>query len=153
MLPQPGNVSLCLGITRESLMRSLFRAFGGVAEFRRRTSNDAPPANDIAAVIWGPPAKPRPIEAAMSWLLQCLIEGMAAYGEAMCPCIADLPDRQAEHDKQAGSLVPWPPAGRSRQGSVSASFDPGSLDDRIRRDIGLPPHQADEFVRQMDTRT
>lgn len=68
---------------------------------------DAPPANSVILQIWGPPPKPRRFAAAMSWLMTYFIDGLAAYGETICPYIVDLPDPHADQG-QPGSVVPWP---------------------------------------------
>lgn len=68
---------------------------------------DAPPANSVILQIWGPPPKPRRFAAAMSWLMTSFIDGMAAYGEMICPCLVDLPDPHSDQ-KQPGAAAPWP---------------------------------------------
>jgi hypothetical protein len=45
------------------------------------------------------------ISRAMSWLGTCIVEGFAAYAEAMHPCLVDR-DNQVETEHQ-GSPVPW----------------------------------------------
>lgn len=74
-------------------MRSMVRPASVSMESRRGAHDGIAPTNRS----W--------IAKAMSWLVTSAIEGMAAYGEAMCPCLADLPDRQAEHGMGNRSLV------------------------------------------------
>ncbi len=107
MLPQPGIVSLPFGIRRESLMRILFTTPADNTEIRRFSNLDAPSANSVVLHVWGPRQKPRPLVAAMSWLTKSIVDGLAAYGEMICPYLIDLPDAHADH-QQSGSIAPWP---------------------------------------------
>jgi len=172
MLPQPGTVSFTLGIPRESLMRSYLMTSAD------RT--DAPPPNSVVLHIWGPPPKPRPFAAAMSWLMTSFIDGMAAYGEMICPYLVDLPDPHTDQN-QPGSGAPWPlyrqsqpnepppPAAppparggigarlarwltwlRPRRDQAPRAFEHERLDARTMRDIGLPPYHPDDLAQYLE---
>jgi hypothetical protein len=107
----------------------------------------------------------------MSWLKVCVIEGMAAYGEAMCPGIAGSPDLHVDHRSQSTSdraveggtpsMIPYPlrrrissgllsKIRRRRRRGIPTVSGPETLDIRILRDIGLPPYLIDDVVPQTD---
>lgn len=88
-------------------MRILFTTSADNTEIRRFSSLDVPSANSVVRHIWGPPPKPRPVAAAMSWLTTSIVDGFAAYGEMICPYFIDLADPHAD-PRQPGSAVPWP---------------------------------------------
>jgi hypothetical protein len=110
----------------------------------------------------------------MSWLKVCVIEGMAAYGEAMCAGIAGSPDLHVDHRSQSTSdraaegptpsMIPYPlrcrissglaaflsKIRRRRRRGIPTVSGPETLDTRILRDIGLPPYLIDDVVPQTD---
>ena len=155
-------------------MRNMLSVSGEGCELRRRTNDEEWLANKVALEIWGSPARPRPIAAALSWLMTSAIEGFAAYGAAMGPCIAD--PQNAHHDqgsrRDAVSAVPASNARHAprqhitarlaslmssimpgRRERTLAAFRPDMVDDRILRDIGFPPYHDDDFVRDTDAET
>src|SRR6476661_2264178 len=99
-------------------MRSVFATGSEYTELHRQAHDDAPPANDLPKGVSGKSADPRPIAAAMSWLKVCVIEGMAAYGVAMCVGIAGSPEQHVDHRSQSTSdraaegptpsMIPYP---------------------------------------------
>lgn len=172
MLPQPGTLSFPLGIRRESLMQN--HIMTPVAR------TDAPPTNSVGLQVWGPPPKRRPFAAAMSWLVNYFIDGFAAYGEMICPCLVDMPDLP-EDRKRPVSAAPWPlyrrpqademslpraapPARegigarvtrwlswfRPRRDHTPPGYLHERLDDRTLRDIGLPPDYPNNLERYLE---
>jgi hypothetical protein len=88
------------------------------AELYRQAHGGAPRANNLPESVSEKPAGPRAIIAAISWLKMCVIEGMAAYGEAMCPGIAGSPDLHADHGKRSGLVGLRPHWGQPTSGQA-----------------------------------
>lgn len=97
------------------------------AELRHRIGKET-------ALAAGPTGQPQPIsgeqpwiERALSWLGTCILEGFAASGEFMCPCLLDVPenydDRPGEPHRPAPSPLPLQENLRSPPTSLSQEVD------------------------------
>ena len=73
-------------------MRNSHRPVDHITEHRRRVADKTSPTvvstdqpqTALAERSW--------IARALSWLGSCIVEGLAAYGESICPCLHDLPE-------------------------------------------------------------
>jgi hypothetical protein len=118
MLSQYGDSNVSPVIWWERSMRIIYRATEEIAELRRFTTDQAPSVHHGPISVRRTPSRSQSISVAMSWLVTCIIEGFAAYAEAMYPCLHDtdegsdlpngLPDAHARHEKHYNRLVPWP---------------------------------------------
>ncbi len=118
---------------------------------------DAPSPDSVVLQIWGPPPKPRPFAAAMSWLINSFIDGMAAYGEIICPYLVDLPDPHADQALPA-PVVPWPLCRRPQSDETSpprAAPPParGGTAGRLARWLGWLHPRRDHVPRAFEHKT
>ena len=102
MLAQFGNRSFSPVIERESVMRIIHQASGRV------TRSDETPST-TAESVWSmyELAAPRSQPETMSRLTTWVIEGLAAYAEAMHPCRVDPGDDTAWRTKERDPQAPW----------------------------------------------
>ena len=155
-------------------MRSMRRATGEIAERRRFTTDEVSWVDQRRTSFRSVPSRSQAISMAMSWLVKCLIDGFAAYAEAMHPCVLDLdgnpdlpprmPDADARQKAPIDRLVPWPLASRPWQNEDEAQLrrkpagpanggptvSPEMLDDRMLHDFGLPRGEDERLAWHMD---
>jgi len=178
MLAQFGDRSFSLAIEWESAMRIIHEASGWA------TKSDETPST-TAESVWSMHEAPRSQPAPMSRLTTWVIEGFAAYAEAMHPSLADPGDdtvrRMKARDPEAPYKTPdhrsgdWahsnPPSlpipMRPRHDRITiriarlfGTFRLGrktkapvvrldTLNDRLRRDIGVDRHEFEFWAGQM----
>lgn len=73
-------------------MRNSHRPVYHITEHRRRVADKTSPtvvSTDQPQTALGERSW---IARALSWLGSCIIEGFAAYGESICPCLHDFPE-------------------------------------------------------------
>jgi hypothetical protein len=102
MLAQFGNRSFSLAIEWESAMRIIHEASGWVTK-----SDETPPTT--AETVWSmhEVAAPRSRPPTMSRLMTWVVEGFAAYADAMHPCLADPGDDTARRTKERDPQAPY----------------------------------------------
>jgi hypothetical protein len=109
-------------------MRNSHQPACDTTEHGRRIAEKTP----LTVFSTGQPQPPSDKESwigrALSWLASCMIEGFAAYGESICPCLHDLP----EHYGVEGDKLPSQTSSRP-----SAQENPWSQPARLSRDVDI----------------
>jgi hypothetical protein len=102
MLAQFGNRSFSPAIEWESAMRIIHEASGWVTKSDETSST-------TAESVWSmhEPAAPRSRPSAVSRLITCAIEGLAAYAEATHPCLVDPGDDTGSRTNDPDPRAPW----------------------------------------------
>jgi hypothetical protein len=134
MLSQYGDSNVSPVIWWERSMRSIYRATEEIAELRRIAAGEAPSVHREPMSVRRVPSRSQSISVAMSWLVTFIIDGFAAYAEAMCPCVVDTdedtdlqsgtPDTHSRHEKPSDRLVPRPLSSRPDSNEHEAQSSP-----------------------------
>jgi hypothetical protein len=94
MLRQSTDRKLSLVIRRESSMPNSLQPVRDTSKHRNRIADETPPPVTPTEQPQPAPGEQSWIARALSWLGGCIVEGFAAYGESICPCLVDLPENQ-----------------------------------------------------------
>jgi hypothetical protein len=126
-------------------MRNSHRPVYHITEHRRRVADKTP-----TVVFTGQPQTALDerswIARALSWLGSAIIEGFAAYGESICPCLHDFPEHNATGSDEPPPITFSHPVAQENPWAQPRGLSHRAQPDGAERDeIGTARQRFDPF--------